>query len=90
MEPPVLAAFSNSVRLQILSTLTKRRGVSELIEICHISQSALSQHLQKLRKAKLVKTSKEGKQVYYSVINTKTVRIANKLLELVAQGKNKQ
>jgi DNA-binding transcriptional ArsR family regulator len=77
MEYPVLNAFSNSVRLKLLCCLSKnRKNVQELMENCGLSQSAVSQHLTKLKKAGLVENEKSGKFVYYSLTNPKTAKIA--------------
>jgi len=41
--------------------------VGELEEILNLHQPMLSQHLTGLRTARLVKTRREGKQIYYSL-----------------------
>ncbi len=62
----ILSALSNPTRLQLIQCLShKPKSVSEMITICGLSQSAVSQHLAKLRRAGLVKTEKKGKTVYY-------------------------
>jgi ArsR family transcriptional regulator, virulence genes transcriptional regulator len=84
MEYPVLNALSNSTRLMLLCCLAKeKRNVQELIGTCGLAQSAVSQHLNKLKKAGLVKDEKEGKYVYYSLANPNVSRIANSLNDFV-------
>lgn len=62
-----LTALANPRRLLILDLLTKNElSVGDLAEQVDLSQSALSQHLAKLRAAHLVSTRKEGQSVYYS------------------------
>ncbi|MGP4669578.1 ArsR/SmtB family transcription factor [Agrobacterium pusense] len=62
-----LTALANSRRLLILHLLTKDEfSVGDLAEQVGLSQSALSQHLAKLRAAHLVSTRKDGQSVYYS------------------------
>ena len=55
-----LKILANDRRLMILCELLKgERSVSELEEIVDLSQSALSQHLARLRRSHLVKTRRE-------------------------------
>jgi len=64
----VLKAMANSHRLKILCHLSyEESSVSELEEITGLSQSALSQHLAKLRQGKLVKTRRNAQTIYYSL-----------------------
>ena len=72
----ILKAMSNSQRLKILSHLIdgEERSVKELETVVKsLSQSSLSQHLGRLRRAKIVKTRRHSQMVYYS-IHDNTVR----------------
>lgn len=82
MEKMIASAFSSPVRLKLLCCLSKgKKNVLELIGNCGLTQSAVSQHLIKLKKAGLVKDEKDGKYVYYSLINVEAGRIAHDLFE---------
>jgi len=82
MSYSVIDALSNPVRLKLLICLTNgRKNVSGLIDKCGLSQSAVSQHLEKLKSAGLVSTESEGKYVYYSLTSPKTARIAQEILK---------
>mgnify|MGYP000163741109 CR=1 FL=1 len=64
----ILKALSNPRRLLVLCALCGgEKSVGELETIVKISQSALSQHLAKLREDHLVKTRREAQTIYYSV-----------------------
>ncbi len=64
----LLKAMSNQHRLMILCQLTNgEKCVSELEKIIGLSQSALSQHLARLRRDDLVKTRREAQTIYYSL-----------------------
>ncbi len=66
----IMKAMSNSQRLQILSHLIngEERSVKELEEIIKtLSQSALSQHLGRLRRANILKTRRDSQMVFYSI-----------------------
>lgn len=80
MNNEALSAFSNPTRLKLLCCLSKKStNVEELIGYCTLSQSAISQHLGKLKKAGLVKTKRRGKFIYYSLSDKKIGEIANQL-----------
>jgi DNA-binding transcriptional ArsR family regulator len=74
----VLRAIRNSKRLRILNELADggERSVSELEGIIsNLSQSALSQHLSRLRRANIVRTRRESQTIYYSIEDTDVLRI---------------
>jgi DNA-binding transcriptional ArsR family regulator len=74
----VLRAIVNSKRLRILNELTDggERSASELeATISNLSQSALSQHLSRLRHADIVRTRRESQTIYYSIEDTDVLRI---------------
>lgn len=64
----ILRVFSNITRIKIVSCLgNKEKNVTELITHCKLSQSALSQHLMKLKEDGIVTCRKIGRRVYYKV-----------------------
>lgn len=64
----MLKMLANSKRLLILCHLLKHeRTVSELQDLVGLSQSALSQHLAKMRKDDFLSITKEGTYVYYHI-----------------------
>lgn len=65
----ILSALANEQRLKALCLLSENgeMSVGALLEHMELSQSALSQHLSKLRGEGFVETRKEGLNVYYRV-----------------------
>jgi DNA-binding transcriptional ArsR family regulator len=64
----LLKAMGNERRLVILCHLSEREhSVTELCQLVGLSQSALSQHLAKLRRDNLVKTRRAAQTVFYSL-----------------------
>jgi DNA-binding transcriptional ArsR family regulator len=62
-----LSAVSNAARLSVLHHLVVREySVNELANCVGLSQSALSQHLLKLRRQNLVRTRRDAQTIYYS------------------------
>jgi len=64
----LLKALANEHRLMVLCALAEdEHSVSELNEMVDLSQSALSQHLARLREDGLVTTRREGLTIHYSL-----------------------
>ena len=74
----VLRAMSNAKRLRLLNELAdgRERSVSELEGvIASLSQSALSQHLARLRRANIVRTRRKSQTIFYSIDDADVLRI---------------
>ena len=79
----LLKALSNEKRLAIVCALHKgEKNVSELGALVDLSQSALSQHLARLRRDRLVDTRREAQTIYYSLNNTATTAILRTLYDI--------
>ncbi|GAB4392421.1 MAG: metalloregulator ArsR/SmtB family transcription factor [Kiloniellaceae bacterium] len=75
--------MGNERRLVILCHLSEREhSVTELCRLVGLSQSALSQHLAKLRRDNLVKTRRSAQTVYYSVASPEVAPLLKSLSEL--------
>lgn len=86
METKVLSSFSNKVRLQLLLCLSRGdKNVTQLISNCELSQSAVSQHLEKLRSAGMVKTKRVGKEIIYSLAYPKAAQISSDIVKFVKE-----
>ena len=63
----LLKAMSNEHRLLILCQLVGgEKSVGELVRLVGLSQSALSQHLARLRRDNLVRTRREAQTIFYT------------------------
>jgi ArsR family transcriptional regulator len=79
-----LHAFSSLPRLKLMICLGRgEKSVSELIEVCNLSQSAVSQHLRKLKVWNLVESHKEGRIVFYKLKNKKAAELSRKILDFL-------
>ncbi|NJB74773.1 DNA-binding transcriptional ArsR family regulator [Thalassospira tepidiphila] len=75
--------MSNQSRLLILCQLNEgEKSVGELERIVGLSQSALSQHLARLRRDKLVQTRREAQTIYYSLNGNDALRVIETLYGL--------
>ena len=89
MNQTVISSFANATRLKILICLKGgNKNVTELIGNCGLSQSAVSQHLEKLKKAGLIDGIKNGREMIYRLKIRKSGEIAKSLLKL-AEGVEK-
>jgi ArsR family transcriptional regulator, virulence genes transcriptional regulator len=76
----LLSSMSNRMRLGALLRLTEREwSVNELCRELGISQSALSQHLGKLRHANLVKVRVDSQARYYRCESDLVIRLLSQL-----------
>jgi DNA-binding transcriptional ArsR family regulator len=79
----LLKTLANPSRLLVLCALvTREHTAGELEEIVGLSQSAVSQHLARLRSEHLVNTRRQGQNIYYSLSNDKARQILGKMHEI--------
>ncbi|MGV1760547.1 ArsR/SmtB family transcription factor [Rhizobium sp. A22-96] len=87
MHAGLLGAFSNPTRLLILNAIrTREVNVGELCEICALSQSAISQHLGRLREQGVVKTRRERQVIFYRLASQNAERLLVALGEIHGVG----
>ena len=78
-----LKFLANDRRLMILCELLKgERSVGELEYVVGLSQSALSQHLGKLRRSRLVKTRRNSQTIHYSLADPGVRKVIDALYGL--------
>lgn len=78
-----LKSMANDRRLIVLCELVKgERTVGELEAVVGLSQSALSQHLARLREAQVVKTRRESQTIHYSLANAGVKQLIGVLYDL--------
>jgi DNA-binding transcriptional ArsR family regulator len=78
----ILRAVNHKLRQQIIKLIDEhgKITVTELYMKLRLEQSVASQHLAVLRKAGFVKTTRDGKFIYYSV-NSERMEELNKFVE---------
>ncbi len=86
----LLKAMSNERRLMVLCHLSLgERSVGELERLVGLSQSALSQHLARLRRDKLVDTRRDKQTIYYSLSSPEVRAIMGTVYEVFCGGQEK-
>lgn len=81
-----LRSVNHKLRKQIINLLedNQKLTVTEIYVKLRLEQSVASQHLAILRRAGVVKTSRDGKFIYYS-LNKKRIQEITDLIEDLAQ-----
>jgi DNA-binding transcriptional ArsR family regulator len=86
----LLTAMANAKRLEILSLLVEGEfPVGQLADRVGLSQSALSQHLSKLRAQKLVSTRRDAQTIYYSSQSAAVIKILSALDEIADEANSR-
>jgi len=86
----LLRAMGNPQRLRILLLLGEReRSVIELEALVDLSQSAVSQHLARLRQIGVVRCRRDGQMIFYSLNGAEAQSILLTLHLLYGKGRGK-
>ena len=87
----MLGAMANPSRLLILCQLAEsEKSVGELQPLIGLSQSALSQHLAVLREKHLVRTRRDGQQIFYSLASREAGALMHTLHEEFCASKRRR
>ena len=79
----LLKLLANEQRLKVLCRLSAgEASVSDLADYVDIAQSALSQHLAKLRADRLVDTRRDGQTIYYRLSDPMTQKLVGVLCDM--------
>lgn len=85
----LLKAMGNERRFEILHYLSEEeKAVGELEELVGLSQSALSQHLARLRRDGMVKTRRDAQKIYYSLSDPRVSHLLTCLADMHGVGTN--
>ncbi len=85
----LLKTLANPSRLMVLCNIVKQeRTVGELEKLIGLSQSALSQHLSRLRHEDIVTCRREGKSIYYSLKDEGARRVLEVLYGIYCETGN--
>ncbi len=84
-----LKSLGNAHRLRILCLIMEQeRPVGDLAEAVGLAQSAVSQHLARMRQEGLIKSRRDGQTIYYQLADKNVARMI-KLLESMFCGPNR-
>ncbi|MCR5222322.1 MAG: metalloregulator ArsR/SmtB family transcription factor [Lachnospiraceae bacterium] len=78
--------FGDSTRIRILFSLfEEERCVSDIAQTLSLTQSAVSHQLKILKQSKLIRSRRDGKQIYYSLADDHVRSIIGQGLEHVEE-----
>ncbi len=84
----LLKALSNKSRLMIVCALySGEKSVGELEKVINLSQSALSQHLARLRRDGIVNTRRAAQTIYYSLNGKSAEKVLRCICEIYSHFK---
>ncbi len=86
-----LRTLGNANRLQVLCLLIEHdeMSVGQILTFIHLSQSALSQHLAKMRDEGLVNYRRDAQILYYSLCDDKVIQLISVLKEMFCPNQHK-
>jgi DNA-binding transcriptional ArsR family regulator len=80
-------AFSDTSRVRILSAIIgKELNVGSLAQEVGISESAVSHHMRGLRQMRLVNARRDGKEVYYCLVDEHIITLFQQGIDHVRNG----
>lgn len=83
----MFSALSDPSRLRIIAELISgEKNVGTIAEQVGLSESATSHHLRSLRQMRIVQARKEGRQVFYSLIDDHVRQLYEVGLEHIIHG----
>ncbi len=86
MQAEVCKTLTNPKRLEIIHALKDgEKNVTELVEILGIPKANVSQHLSVMKKMGILKSRREGVNIYYSISNPKVIEACNLMREVLTE-----
>jgi DNA-binding transcriptional ArsR family regulator len=77
----MLKLLGDETRLRVIWALMEgERSVNELAELVGVQPAAVSQHLAKLRLARLVRTRRQGTRIFYVVDDAHVRRLVEEVM----------
>jgi ArsR family transcriptional regulator len=72
----IMKAIAHPQRLMLMCHLSEgEKNVSELLSLCEISQSQLSQFLNRMHRERLLALRKDGQYSYYSIADERVKKL---------------
>ncbi len=69
-------AFSDTSRVRILSAIMdQEQNITALAQLVGVTESAVSHHMRGLRQMHLVQARRDGKEVYYSLMDPHVIAL---------------
>lgn len=82
----IMKAIAHPQRLMIMCYLAEgEKNVGEILALCEISQSQLSQFLNRMQREHLLKARKEGQFSYYSIADKNITKLIQSMQKIFCE-----
>ncbi|HAF62351.1 MAG TPA: transcriptional regulator [Anaerolineaceae bacterium] len=83
----LFSIFSDTSRVRILSVIVEEEiNIQTLAKLVGITESAVSHHMRSLRQMRIVQARRDGKEVFYSVVDPHIIALFHQGVEHVKNG----
>jgi ArsR family transcriptional regulator len=84
LQAEICKILSNPKRVEIINALKEgEKSVKELVEILQIPKANVSQHLTVMKLRGILKSRRDGVNMYYSIANPKVIHACNLMREVL-------
>ncbi|HXW68931.1 MAG TPA: metalloregulator ArsR/SmtB family transcription factor [Dissulfurispiraceae bacterium] len=85
LQAEICKILASPKRIEIIAALQEReKTVTEIIEALGIPKANVSQHLALMRLKGIVKSRREGNNIYYSIANPKVIKACGLMREVLS------
>jgi ArsR family transcriptional regulator, virulence genes transcriptional regulator len=82
----IMKAIAHPQRLMIMCHLAEgEKNVGEVLELCELSQSQLSQFLNRMQREKLLKVRKKGQFSFYSIADKNLIKLVQSMHKIFCE-----
>ncbi|MDA8387557.1 MAG: metalloregulator ArsR/SmtB family transcription factor [Nitrospiraceae bacterium] len=86
IQAEICKTIASPKRLEIINALKAgEKSVTELVDILGVPKANVSQHLAMMRHKGILKTRREGVNVYYSIANPKVIEACGLMREVMVE-----
>lgn len=83
----LFSVFSDTSRVRILSVIVEQEmNIQSLAKQIGVTESAVSHHMRGLRQMRIVQARRDGKEVFYSVVDPHIIALFKQGVEHVKNG----
>ncbi|MDA8172235.1 MAG: metalloregulator ArsR/SmtB family transcription factor [Nitrospiraceae bacterium] len=84
IQAEICKTIASSKRLEIINALKSgEKSVTELVDILGVPKANVSQHLAMMRHKGILKTRRDGVNIYYSIAHPKVIEACNMMREVM-------
>ncbi|MBF0505882.1 MAG: winged helix-turn-helix transcriptional regulator [Nitrospirae bacterium] len=85
LQAEICKILASPIRIEIIAALKEgEKSVTELIDIVGIAKANVSQHLAVMRLKGILKSRRDGVNIYYSIVNPKVIQACGLMKEVLS------